>query len=306
MSSSSPAGERKQRCMRLVDRTNGLKFRGTERCPNEAAPDSSLCVRHLSEAMDDGRRIFASMEAKAYLARMNGTPGPWLGPVVRSRGNSGSAVPSRGNGHAIRTSWPYERGPCGALNEGRHQGNGGHRANAMAAQTPVPGGVPSKGNSTLSAFSMSYGTSGETAASSWTQWTAPQGKQPQNVYPMQSPWPAAGQNVAVTIRDWWAARSRAAAARNARQAADAHLRGVSRVRGLRELTDDELIAQSPVREQPLVPASRDGDAAAAGGLDRSADQGDVTGALVGILGSVAIGALTVVLVALTIVLALKS
>jgi hypothetical protein len=109
----------------------------------------------------------------------------------------------------------------------------------------------------------------------------------------------------VTIRERWKARGRAIAEKNARDRAAAIRRGVSAVRGLRELTDDELIAQAaPPR---LSPPRHE--------MEMQRRLKDSIEALTtetakarwwAFWGSVVIGALTVVLVALTVVLALKA
>jgi hypothetical protein len=57
----------------------------------------------------------------------------------------------------------------------------------------------------------------------------------------------------MTIREWWEAQVRAGEQRSARASTAARQQGVSAVRGLRELTDDELIAQSPARSSLSVP-----------------------------------------------------
>jgi hypothetical protein len=51
----------------------------------------------------------------------------------------------------------------------------------------------------------------------------------------------------VTIRDRWDAKGRAYEQKIARETAAARQRGVSAVRGLQGLADDELIAQAPAR-----------------------------------------------------------
>jgi hypothetical protein len=40
---------RAPRCLRLVERTSGVKIRPPERCANEALPGSALCAHHLGE-----------------------------------------------------------------------------------------------------------------------------------------------------------------------------------------------------------------------------------------------------------------
>ena len=51
------ASDRKARCLRLVEHTNGIKTRPPERCTSERLPGSSLCAHHLGEAAADFRRI---------------------------------------------------------------------------------------------------------------------------------------------------------------------------------------------------------------------------------------------------------
>jgi hypothetical protein len=110
----------------------------------------------------------------------------------------------------------------------------------------------------------------------------------------------------VTFRERWNAKVRAGEQRAARETAVALQRGVSAVRGLRELTDDELIAQSPSRSSLSYPHHE---------MEMQRRLKDSIQALTNetakarwwaLWGSVAIGALTLVLVALTIVLALKA
>lgn len=49
--------DRKPRCLRLIERSNGLKFRPTDQCPNEQLPGSALCAHHLGEAASEFRRL---------------------------------------------------------------------------------------------------------------------------------------------------------------------------------------------------------------------------------------------------------
>jgi hypothetical protein len=110
----------------------------------------------------------------------------------------------------------------------------------------------------------------------------------------------------VTIRDWWDAKGRAAARKNARLAATARERGITAAQGLQNLSDEELISQSPARSS-LSYAHHEMEM-----------QRRLKDAIVGLTtettkarwwalwGAVAISALTLVLIALTIVLALKS
>jgi hypothetical protein len=110
----------------------------------------------------------------------------------------------------------------------------------------------------------------------------------------------------VTIRDWWSAKSRAVEENNARRAVAARQWGVAAARGLRDLSDDELIAQAEARTSLSHPYHE---------MEMQRRLKDSIQALTNetakarwwaFWGSVAIGALTLVLVALTIVLALKA
>jgi hypothetical protein len=110
----------------------------------------------------------------------------------------------------------------------------------------------------------------------------------------------------MTIREWWNAKGRAYEEKTARDIAAARQRGVSAVRGLRELTDDELIAGAPAGTSLSHPHHE---------MEMQRRLKDSIEALTkesrtarwwAFWGSVAIGALTLVLVALTIVLALKA
>jgi hypothetical protein len=49
--------ERKSRCLRLVEHTNGIKLRGTDQCASERLPGSALCSHHLGEAASEFRRL---------------------------------------------------------------------------------------------------------------------------------------------------------------------------------------------------------------------------------------------------------
>jgi hypothetical protein len=109
----------------------------------------------------------------------------------------------------------------------------------------------------------------------------------------------------MTVREWWDAKVRANEQRSAREIMAARHRGVSAVRGLRELTDDELIAESPARNSLSYPHHE---------MEMQRRLKDSIQALTtetakarwwAFWGSLVIGALTLVLVALTIVLALK-
>ena len=52
--------ERAPRCLRLTERTNGIKARPPERCPNEALPGASYCAHHLAEAVREWNEILAA------------------------------------------------------------------------------------------------------------------------------------------------------------------------------------------------------------------------------------------------------
>jgi hypothetical protein len=52
--------ERVPRCLRLVERTSGVKIRPAERCPNEQLPESALCAAHLAEAAREYQAIVAA------------------------------------------------------------------------------------------------------------------------------------------------------------------------------------------------------------------------------------------------------
>jgi hypothetical protein len=108
------------------------------------------------------------------------------------------------------------------------------------------------------------------------------------------------------VRPWWDAKGRAVEERNAREAATARHRAVSGVRGLRDLTDDELIAQAPARtslsqphhEMEMQRRLKDAvqDLTAEARLSRRSSG----------RWSLIIVVLTAVIIALTIVLALKA
>ena len=53
---------RKPRCLRLVERTNGIKFRPADQCPNEQLPGSELCAHHLAKAAAEFNVIVAAHE----------------------------------------------------------------------------------------------------------------------------------------------------------------------------------------------------------------------------------------------------
>lgn len=51
---------RAPRCLRLVERSSGIKIKPPERCANEALPDSRLCAAHLAEAVREWNEILAA------------------------------------------------------------------------------------------------------------------------------------------------------------------------------------------------------------------------------------------------------
>jgi hypothetical protein len=114
------------------------------------------------------------------------------------------------------------------------------------------------------------------------------------------------QNAAVTIREWWEAQGRAAEEKSARLTAAAHQQGVASARRLQSLSDDELIAEvrpqsslsRPVHEMEMQRRLKD----SIEGLTKETARARWWA----FWGSLAIGALTLVLVALTIVLAMKA
>jgi hypothetical protein len=122
------------------------------------------------------------------------------------------------------------------------------------------------------------------------------------------------QNDAVTVqewwngsvRPWWDAKGRAVEQKNAREAAAARQRAVSGVRSLRDLTDDELIAQAPARTSLSQPhhememQRRLKDSIEALTAETKLARRSAT------RWSLAIAALTAVILALTVVLALKT
>lgn len=110
----------------------------------------------------------------------------------------------------------------------------------------------------------------------------------------------------MTIRDWWNAKSRAVDEQNARKAEAHREQVVTGIRLLRGLSDDELIAQAPARTSLSHPHHE---------MEMERRLKDSIEALTretakarwwAFWGSVAISALTVALVALTVVLALKT
>lgn len=52
--------ERAPRCLRLVERSNGIKLKATERCESEQVPGSSLCAHHLASAAREYNEIIAA------------------------------------------------------------------------------------------------------------------------------------------------------------------------------------------------------------------------------------------------------
>lgn len=52
--------ERAPRCLRLVERSNGIKLKGTERCESEQVPGSALCAHHLAEAAREFQAIISA------------------------------------------------------------------------------------------------------------------------------------------------------------------------------------------------------------------------------------------------------
>jgi len=108
------------------------------------------------------------------------------------------------------------------------------------------------------------------------------------------------------LREWWEAKVRAGEQQAARDAEAGRERRVSRIRGLRELTDDELIALSPARSS-LSYAHNEMEMQRRLKDSIEALTAETAKARRWSLGeSAVIAALTVVLVVLTIVLALKA
>lgn len=58
---------------------------------------------------------------------------------------------------------------------------------------------------------------------------------------------------AVSIREWWDAKGRAVAQRDAQLGAAARERGIALARGLQSLSDDELISQAQARTSLSYP-----------------------------------------------------
>lgn len=110
----------------------------------------------------------------------------------------------------------------------------------------------------------------------------------------------------MSIRGLWDARVRAGEQKSAQESTAARQKGVSAVRGLQDLTDEELIAQSPARSSLSVAHHE---------MEMQRRLKESIKALTdetararrwAFWGAVAIGALTLVLVALTIVIVLKA
>jgi hypothetical protein len=113
------------------------------------------------------------------------------------------------------------------------------------------------------------------------------------------------QNDAVTIREWWAAKVRAGEQNSARAAASSRSQAIAGARRLQDLADDELIAAAPPQSSLARPhhtmemQRRLKDSIEA--LTAESRKARIWAAW----GSAVVGALTLVLVALTIVLAMK-
>jgi hypothetical protein len=110
----------------------------------------------------------------------------------------------------------------------------------------------------------------------------------------------------MSIREWWDAKGRAVARKNEQEAAAVRERRLSATRSLQDLTDDELIALAPARTSLSHPHHE---------MEMQRRLKDSIEALTAetskarwwaLWGSLAIIALTLALVALTIVLALKT
>ena len=54
--------ERKLICLRLVEKSNGIKIRPAEQCANERLPGSDLCAHHLGAAATDFRKIIGAAQ----------------------------------------------------------------------------------------------------------------------------------------------------------------------------------------------------------------------------------------------------
>ena len=111
----------------------------------------------------------------------------------------------------------------------------------------------------------------------------------------------------MTIWEWWAAKVRTNEQRTSRETLAAHQRSVSAVRGLQDLTDDELIAQT--RGQSSTAPAPHHEMEMQRRLKDSIDELTKETSRArwwAFWGSLAIGVLTVVLVVLTVVLALRA
>jgi hypothetical protein len=51
---------RAPRCLRLVERTNGIKLRPADQCPSERLPGVDYCVGHLAGAVEQYNAIVAA------------------------------------------------------------------------------------------------------------------------------------------------------------------------------------------------------------------------------------------------------
>ena len=54
--------ERKLICLRLVEKSNGIKIRPAEQCANERLPGSDLCAHHLGAAAGEFRNIIGAAQ----------------------------------------------------------------------------------------------------------------------------------------------------------------------------------------------------------------------------------------------------
>ena len=52
--------ERADRCLRLVEYTQGTRLRGTDQCPNPRLPGADECAHHLGQTVADFRRLTES------------------------------------------------------------------------------------------------------------------------------------------------------------------------------------------------------------------------------------------------------
>jgi hypothetical protein len=52
--------DRAPRCLRLTERSNGIKLKATERCESEQVPGSALCAHHLAEAAREYQAIISA------------------------------------------------------------------------------------------------------------------------------------------------------------------------------------------------------------------------------------------------------